>query len=214
MAKETSKNNIQQAIDILIAARDAANDLLTDGLQIRSNHTLTQLINGLSHANGINSGGSTTAPDFAPITHIFGAKLEVESKQPVANAVPTSEELSDLQEQVKEAIPDFIISDAKALKGNYSDLIVRGVARAAGMDVTPTTPAKISLDFIRQVKAAVIEKDKQIKESKAADEAAGKLNELVEREVTEEDLLKIPYLAANGIKVGDKVKLPAKAETK
>ena len=180
-------SNIEKVINGLKGAQEGIADLIGEShsmLNLQCQHTIGQLIAKLSHAAGLNVGGQPF-PEKKPLTHIFGVELKAPSVKKVTKEVvtPSETEVSELQQFTDSAWKEFLTLPASELKERYGDLVIRAVAVKAGMDVTPTSPEKVNVAFINEVKKAVTFKDET---QKAIDEADQAAKELKEKIITEE----------------------------
>jgi hypothetical protein len=170
---------MEKVIEILEAAREAAGDELKgkEEFQIRVNTTLTRLIDGLKHASSLPAEVANDTPGSQRLTHVLGKPIKL--REPIRRArketIPTTKELSDFELLVNQADVELETSTAAELKDKYGDLTLRGLALKLGMEVTPTEPAKINAEFIKQMKQ--VQKDAADKAAAVhdADEAAARV---------------------------------------
>ena len=158
----TSKDKVQKVIAILKDADKQIGELLIDSpdMHLHGNAVLRRLINGYAHAAGIQQ--EEELPEAKQprieLTHVGGIPVSSPKQVSTSEAMPTMTESEQLQEFVDMAYEDFITEPAESLIAAYNEMIIRGVAVKAGMQVTPTVPAVIDVDFINTIKAAVEKK--------------------------------------------------------
>lgn len=160
----TQKEKVQQVIDVLKDANKQIGELLKDSpdLNIHSNGVLRRLRNGFAHAAGlpidIDEIEEVKAP-HVPLTHIAGVPIQQREVIKPETSIPSSKEEDELNEFVELAYEDFgNDEDPESLLASYNELIIRGVAVKAGMEVTPTDPAEVDVEFVTKVQLFIKEK--------------------------------------------------------
>lgn len=171
---------MEKVIEILEAAREAANKELEgkQEFQIRVDTTLTRLCDGLKHAAAVPMPElKNEASAKQKLTHVFGRPIA--PREPIKKArketIPTTKELSDFELLVSQAERELETSTPADLKDKYGDLTLRGLAIKLGMDVTPTEPAKINAEFIKQMKQVQKDAADKVAAVNGADDAAAKV---------------------------------------
>lgn len=157
---------IQTAITEIEALRNKLGKVLAehDNLLIRCNSVLLTLENGLRHTIGgaTNVGGGDFVP--TPITEMMGIKANKPKPIVKADLEPKNADVQALRDEADKAYRNFLERDNDSILANMEDIVIRAVAKKAGMDVTSTVPEKIDEAFIISIKAAI--------ETKAAIELA------------------------------------------
>jgi hypothetical protein len=173
MAKAST--NFQQAIDSLKDCQKEVAALLKDhpDLSMRSTSVLNRLVAGLSHAAGIGpdeSEAKSNTNSGEKLTHVMGIPVKPHTKPvPAAKAAETTEqENEDFDGYIDDAFDDFLVGEPAELRAEYNDVVIRGVAKKCGMEVTPTKPATIDEAFIIKVKEAAAMKAEAIAKEEAA----------------------------------------------
>lgn len=88
-------------------------------------------------------------------------KTEVNTGDTAATTTSANPELDELKRKRDELYKIFAETETDQLIDKYPDIEVRAVAKKAGLPVTETNPAKISVKFINQIKDA-IKKQKEL----------------------------------------------------
>lgn len=167
--------NIQKAIEILKQAKEYVGDQLDGDFKDRSDNVFDRLIGSLSHA----SGQSTDAlPSGAgkPLTHILGKPLHRNKrvKDIKKSMAPTTEQISDMQLFIGQAIADFPHLTNAELREKYGDLVIRAVAAKTGLTVSINEPEKINSAFINEIRVKMgIDAEKEQAQQLADDAAKG-----------------------------------------
>lgn len=95
-----------------------------------------------------------------PLRSMFGKKISEYGQQvrdvnkPIITG-PTDAEKSELRAKVDEVYLRFADADPTVLLDTLDELIIRGVAKKAGMLVTENDPARITLQFVEKIVAEV-----------------------------------------------------------
>ena len=145
--------------------------------QQKVSHVLTTLHNNIVFTVGTGNDATSSKSKFEPLTHIAGREIskkleKIDTVADLRRIPPTDEKKKEMDGIMEEAWKDFQKLTAGELKEKYGDLIVRGIAVKAGMDVTPTSPAKINIAFVNSVKASVAAEQELMDAVTAADNAA------------------------------------------
>lgn len=163
-----SQQNVRKAIDVLKDADAAIKELLNDSpeLLLHGSSVLKRLMNGYAHAVGISiEEAPALKEEKVTLTHICGIPVTAKEQVKTSEAIPSNDEEAQLNEIVSMAFDEFTDMDAPTIIETYNELIIRGVAVKAGIEVTATTPA-IDVAFIEQIKEAIV----KINEAKAPNE--------------------------------------------
>jgi hypothetical protein len=163
---------IKIAIEKINSFRQELADILPnhENLQIRASNVLQTLENGFKHVIGmpltedVNSGGFTPTP----ITNVLGDDVTHKAPIAVKDIIPTDADKEALRQQALEAYDTFVDRDEKVILESLDEIVIRAVAKRAGMAVTSTDPERVGLEFINEIKAAIIAK----KEVELAKESA------------------------------------------
>lgn len=169
------KKNLELAIQVIEEANRKVCDLVKDydSLQIRANHVFTTLANGFKSIHGSypqlpSSQVDQGVSSFVPTPIIMANAPTV---QKVVDSIPQEADIEDYRERVIKAYESFVDRDAAALLDSLHDSEIRGVAKMAGIEVSPTEPEHLSHEFINEIKDAITAK-KAIEEAEATAKAA------------------------------------------
>lgn len=93
---------------------------------------------------------------LGPATTIGGKKIGKLRKFTEADLVPSDDKVFDLKQQVENAVmyfgPD---ANAEGILANIPELIIRGMAKKAGLKVTKDEPKELTVEFIEMIKDAL-----------------------------------------------------------
>jgi hypothetical protein len=158
-----STSKYQAVSDVLKAAQSQINVLLSDNedelhrlhivqvLQQQSNRIL--LITG----TGDLSAQQTTT--LGPARTIGGKPIEKVRRFAESDLVPADDKVYQLKKNVKSALLYFgPNASAEGILANIPELIIRGVAKKAGLQVTKDEPKELTVEFIDQIKVALLAK--------------------------------------------------------
>jgi hypothetical protein len=153
------KENIKKAIGIIRDTQEEIHELLAGSpdLQVRANNALERLANGFAHLAGELMRMSDTVKATGqrePLTHIAGVKIKQPKSKPVKDATPSKEEQEEFDGFIDDAYEEFRNADAKIILANNNDLVIRAVAKRAGIN-----PANVDIAFVEKIKAAILKKD-------------------------------------------------------
>lgn len=127
---------------------------------------LDKTINMLKLKAGIDVGGAVVEGEFPTISKLRGQDFEVGQK-PAAKAPVDMKAIKEIADQndseelinkVNILEPLFLEIESDKLLDEHEDLVLRGVAKRAGLPVTETTPEKIDVAYINTIKEAIKEK--------------------------------------------------------
>lgn len=158
----------KEAIAQIRATRDHVSALLSDtpDFQTRAEHVFDTLANGLAFAIGEAIPGKSLAV-AKPTRTVTGSRTIMgqvvpEEPTPMAKKLvdiqPSRTDVDKLREDVAKAYASFPTLSNAEIRNTLSDLELRGVAKAAGLQVTKTEPAHITDAFIQQIRTAMEEK--------------------------------------------------------
>jgi len=162
------ETELHEAINFLKGTKEQMAGFLPShpGLVSRSNHVLTQLINGMCHMAGLPlvtdlPEGNTQQKKAAtePVTHILGIPVtnskRIKKSEPQTMVNPKEEDVKILKNDVEAALTTFLERDSKDLLESLDHIVIRGVAKKAGMQVTILEPETLTVQFINEVKEAI-----------------------------------------------------------
>lgn len=143
------KNTIASIKELLKAPEDELHCLsVTNDLQ--RTHDRLLLLTGTGDLEGSQSAV------LGPAKTIGGKPITKLRKFTEADMVPSDDKVFQLKQEIEAAIFYFSLeSNAEGILANIPDLIIRGVAKKAGMPVTKDEPKELTVEFIEEVKAAV-----------------------------------------------------------
>lgn len=180
---------IKKAIKKIAVLREELKTDLAEipNLVIRADHTLETLSNGLLHIIGESPTNQSSTFTPTPITHVLGDDVTQQEKVDLKAITPTNADKEALKKQATEAYDTFLDRDSNVILESVDDLIIRAVAKKAGMDVTSTNPEKITVEFIESIKEAISNTINKIVElQQATNEKTGKeFTEADEKEIRE-----------------------------
>ena len=159
-----SNEKIKKVISILTDTRDEIHELLGESpdLQIRASNALERLINGFAHASGEKmqfAGDKKKANKREPLKTIGGIDYKPKHTRHVKEAEPSKEEKEELDGYIEQVYEEFKTDTPKSLLAGANDLVIRAVAKKAGIEVSPDQPCNYYLAFIEKVKAAILKKE-------------------------------------------------------
>jgi hypothetical protein len=153
-------NRYQAVAEILKAAQAQVNALLTspeDELhRLKINQTLQLEADRILLITGTGDLTENKSAILGPATTIGGKPIGKLPKITEADLVPSDDKVFNLKQQVESALIYFgPNSDSAGILANIPELVIRGVAKKAGLKVTKDEPKEITVEFIEQVKEAV-----------------------------------------------------------
>lgn len=146
-------------IGILSDARDKISKLLSahedDNFRIAITHRLQMDIDKLALLHGISVDDTPVKPMGAATT-IAGKPIEHVKKVSLKDTEPDDDSVKILKAYVNEMYASFLKTDTVEILKTADPLVVRGVAKKAGMNkVTKDNPEKITIEFIDEIKALI-----------------------------------------------------------
>lgn len=159
--------NIKEAISILEDSKSQISELLQSNptLQLRVTSTFERLSNGLKVVVGEAISDDNTTFKLEKLESVFGRKIHEKKELKVQKT--DKKEVDLLRETAAILYDTFPEQQSKELIERLTDIELRAVAKLAGLQVTSTQPAKITVAFIDKIKESIVKQ----KELKAAQEA-------------------------------------------
>lgn len=158
-----SMSNHKNVIAILKKAQsDIASELSGPQDQnhaLRIHAILEKEINHLGLLTGTHDGSTAPTAKLQPATHILGEEIKAPVAATKPDLEPAAAEVETLKQRVEEAYPKFLNDTSKDIAKDWEDIVVRGVAKKAGLKVTKDEPKTITIKFVEEIKAAILEKE-------------------------------------------------------
>lgn len=155
--------NIAKAVAILDEAKSYAVEQLKNEpmLNIRVTNTLETLINGLKHVGGFVGDVSTEAgATIKPAKSFMGLDLEaLDQQSEPAEVNVLTDEKEQYRTEVNALYEGFLDRDEVDLKDSLTREQLLGVAKLAGITVDEPSKQNVTLKLIREVKAAIEDKN-------------------------------------------------------
>ncbi len=155
--------NIAKAVAILDEAKGYAVEQLKNEpmLNIRVTNTLETLINGLKHVGGFVGDVSTDAGQtIKPAKSFMGLDLEaLDQQSEPAEVNVLTDEKEQYRTEVNALYEGFLDRDEVDLKDSLTREQLLGVAKLAGITVEEPSKQNVTLKLIREVKAAIEDKN-------------------------------------------------------
>jgi hypothetical protein len=121
---------------------------VTNRLQQESDQLLL-----LTGAGDLSTGETTV---LGPATTIGGKKIGKVRKFTESDLVPSDDKVHQLKEAIDDALEYFgPDASSEGILARIPELIIRGVAKKAGLKVTKDEPQEVTVDFIEEVKVAL-----------------------------------------------------------
>jgi hypothetical protein len=153
---------IKIAISKIKQFRQELNGILAnqENLQMRASNVLQTLENGFKHIIGLplEQEGISTGFTPTPITNVLGDDVKQPTPIVVKDINPTDADKEALRQQALDAYDTFVDRDEKLILESLDEIVIRAVAKRAGMAVTSTEPERVGLEFINEIKATIIAK--------------------------------------------------------
>lgn len=193
----------QAAAEIIKGAIASINAILTDPEdemhRLKLSQSLQREADYLLLVTGAGDVADNTGTVLGPATTIGGKPISKIPKITQRDLRPSDDKVLQLQEDVESALvyfgPD---SDSGGILANIPDLIIRGVARKAGLQVTKQKPEILTVEFIDQIKEAVAKLPKRIETNVTlTDEDVERLAEAITRPVSPADVATTDDLEAH-----------------
>lgn len=167
----------QQVINILQTAKADIKALLTSEHDqhhaLRLAHNLDNLTHSFALLTGTATGNeSAQTPKLGPATTIAGEKIVRAHQAKAEDLEAKDEKVALLKKQVEDVYKTFLTTTNEDLL-KVDPMVLRGVAKRAGLKVTKDEPKQLNVNFILDVKKA-IEKEAAVLSTKIAD-AQGKV---------------------------------------
>ena len=155
---------LSEAIELLSEVHNKLSVLLIDdfpNLKLKSDNVLRVLINGFKVVNNqpIGDQTETLVTDFPPITSMFGKEIDFQKTPEKKPFVIDKSEFDSFKEKIDNALSVFEAISEKDILETFDDFTIRGIAKIAGIEVTPTDPEKVTVQFVKQIKDALAAKE-------------------------------------------------------
>lgn len=96
---------------------------------------------------------------LGPAKTIGGRPIKNMPKITEADLTPSDDKVLQLKQRVESALEYFgPYANSEGILANIPDIVIRGVAKKAGLQVTKDEPKEITAEFIEEVKAALSKK--------------------------------------------------------
>lgn len=141
-----------QVKEILSAPEDAAHLL-------RITTTLEREMNIFSLVTGTNNPqAQPSQPPLKPAATLMGEKIKsIAASTKPADLVPPKQAVDDLTAKVEDAYTRFADMTAEDILDKEEDLVIRGVAKKAGIKgVSKDNPKKVTLEFVKDIKEKIV----------------------------------------------------------
>lgn len=153
-------NKHEQVIEILTNARQQIKSLLNEpedqNHALRIDTTLQREINIHSLTTGTNAPTAPAGPNLGTANTILGQAITKEAVTQPQELQPPAQVVQTLTEKVEDAYKRFANLSAEDILANEEDVVIRGVAKKAGIKgVSKDNPKKIDFDFVQKVKEKI-----------------------------------------------------------
>lgn len=144
------KNTIAGINELLSDPNDELHRLSVTG-DLQRSHDRLLLLTG---TGDLETGKSAI---LGPAKTIGGVPIAKQRKFTEADLVPSDDKVFKLKQDIEDALASFAPeASAEGILANIPELIIRGVAKKAGLKVTKDEPAEITVEFIEQAKEALL----------------------------------------------------------
>lgn len=93
---------------------------------------------------------------LGPATTIGGKPIGKQRRFTEADLVPSDDKVYNLKQRVEDAVQYFgPEASAEGILANIPDLVIRGVAKKAGLKVTKDEPKELTAEFVGEIQAAL-----------------------------------------------------------
>lgn len=146
---------------LLQATKEGVNNLLSapeDELhRLNITQQLQQLSDRLLLITGAGDMGQTQTTVLGPAKTIGGKPIGKLPRITERDLRPSDDKVLALKDQVEAALQYFNPkASSEGILANIPDIVIRGVAKKAGMKVTKDEPKEITVEFIEEIKAALL----------------------------------------------------------
>ena len=155
-------NQYQAVAAVLQSAITSINAILTtpedEMHRIRVTNGLQREIEQLLLLTG--SGDLTTgqATVLGPATTIGGKPIAKQRRFTEADLTPSDDKVFQLKQDIENALVYFAPeASAEGILANVPDLVIRGVAKRAGLKVSKDEPKELTVEFVEKVKKALVD---------------------------------------------------------
>jgi hypothetical protein len=99
---------------------------------------------------------------LGPATTIGGKPIGKVRKFTEADMIPSDDKVHQLKEAIEDALEYFgPEANAAGILANIPELVIRGVAKKAGLKVTKDEPKELTVEFIEQIKTALADQKEE-----------------------------------------------------
>lgn len=166
------EKQIKEALSVYDLAHKKATETLKEFPEVveRLNADFNRLLNPLKTKIGM-PGIQTdlsNSSEFETITKLDGKDFNAASQNKTAPEKVDKQRLKadeneavEIKKQVDELEPLFLEIESDKLVDEHSDIVLRGIAKRAGLPVTEENPKTITVKYINQIKEA-IKKNKEL----------------------------------------------------
>lgn len=157
-------NQYQAAAEVLKGAIAALNAILTKPEDEMHRIKLTQSLQREADYLLLVTGAGDVTENLGTVlgnaTTIGGKPIAKLSRITERDLRPSDDKVLDLKDQVESALVYFgPHSDSAGILANIPDIVIRGVAKKVGLQVTKQKPEILTVEFINQIKTALEEKE-------------------------------------------------------
>lgn len=104
---------------------------------------------------------------FPTVTKLLGKDFrqgETAKVDTPVEKIKTADQLAaeELTRQVDELLPNFLTIESSTLLDEQPDMVLRGIAKRAGLPVTEEEPEKMSVKYIDEIKTALQPKEMEL----------------------------------------------------
>jgi hypothetical protein len=155
-------DNVIEVIDILEEAGQNIAKILKDNqtLSLRVSSTLERLANGMKVLIGKEPSENKKVFEMEKLKTILGR--EIHEKKELKVVTPNKTDVDLLRETANTLYDTFREQESKELIERLTDMELRAVAKKAGLEVTSTQPAKMTVQFVDKIKESIL-KQKELK---------------------------------------------------
>jgi hypothetical protein len=152
------KKDYQDIIDLLENAKTGIESVTNPEIQMlvtRLKLDLTKHINFLKVRIG-EAPDAEAKPAAVPLKKVMGRVIGGPVIPSSLKITPRALEMEEVKAKVEDIYGKFAITDSDQLYDTLSDIEIRGVAKKVGLPVTDNTPKRITVEFINQIKDAIV----------------------------------------------------------
>jgi uncharacterized protein YnzC (UPF0291/DUF896 family) len=195
MASQKQKEIVQRVIDKINALKSAIKkDLLTEPelepFLIRCENSLETMSRALNVAIGGDieplsaiAGNGEFIPQ--PLTAVLDMAVNKVEKTNIDDINPRQAEIEKIKAEVKNVYKSMLEREPKDILEGTDELILRGVAKKAGLNVDANTPETLSVEFVKEIQLAIQNKNEIASKIADAKNAQGELTDDQKQKVDE-----------------------------